>query len=161
MSLEIMEQETALQQVEEQKKYLTFSLGEEEFGVDIVHVTEIIGIQKITEMPDSAEYVKGVINLRGKVIPVIDVRLRFHLEERPHDERTCIIVTHVDSTIVGLIVDTVAEVLDIHRDNIDPPISGRLGKTEQHVAGLGRVGEEVKILLDLPSLLSGSALSAA
>lgn len=101
-------------------KYLTFSLGDEECGINIRNITEIIGLQKITEMPDAPPYVRGVINLRGKVIPILDMRLRFGVDEREYDDRTCIIVVMVDNISVGLIVDTVAEVLDIEHGNIDP-----------------------------------------
>jgi purine-binding chemotaxis protein CheW len=135
------------------EKYLTFALGDEEFGINIRSVTEIIGIQKVTEMPDVAEFIKGVINLRGKVIPVIDMRLRFGQPEREYDERTCIVVVNVDETSVGLIVDTVAEVLDIEDENIDPPPQVANGSSREFIEGLGRVDDEVKILLNIRKVL--------
>jgi purine-binding chemotaxis protein CheW len=158
---ELLEQEEATG-LEGSEKYLTFALGNEEFGINIRDVTEIIGIQKITVMPDVADYIKGVINLRGKVIPVIDMRLRFGLSERDYDERTCIVVVNLDSTSVGLIVDTVSEVLDIEEKNIDPPprvASG--GTSREFIEGLGRVEEEVKILLDIKRVLFDRAISEA
>lgn len=104
-----------------ENKFLTFVINGEEYGIEIRHVTEIIGIQNITVVPDMPQYVKGVINLRGKVIPVMDVRLRFCMGARDYDERTCIIVIKIEGQSVGMIVDRVSEVLDIPKDNIEPP----------------------------------------
>lgn len=134
-------------------KFLTFILGEEEYGIEIRHVTEIIGIQNITEVPDMPAHVKGVINLRGKVIPVMDVRLRFGMPERPYDDRTCIVVINIDGQAVGLIVDRVSEVLNIPKDHIEPPPAVKKGEESRFVQGMGKVGEEVKILLDARKLL--------
>ena len=134
-------------------KYLTFVLGAEVYGLEIRYVTEIIGIQKITPVPDMPDYVKGVINLRGKVIPVMDVRLRFGMDPREYDERTCIVVINAKDTIVGLIVDTVKEVLEISRDKIEDNQQLRKGRGNQFMQGLGKVGDEVKILLNAESLL--------
>lgn len=139
-------------------RYLTFSLGNEEYGIEIRNVTEIIGIQNITDLPDMADYVKGVINLRGKVIPVIDVRRRFMIEERPYDERTCIIVVNIRGMAVGLIVDSVTEVLDIPAKDVEPPPKVNQGVGSRFIQGLGKVGEEVKILLDVQKLLFGDEL---
>ncbi|MEW6771585.1 MAG: chemotaxis protein CheW [Bacillota bacterium] len=134
-------------------KFLTFILGEEEYGIEIRHVTEIIGIQSITEVPDMPAHVKGVINLRGKVIPVMDVRLRFGMPERPYDDRTCIVVINIDGQAVGLVVDRVSEVLDIPKDDIEPPPAVKKGEGSRFIQGMGKVGEEVKILLDAHKLL--------
>lgn len=134
-------------------KFLTFILGEEEYGIEIRHVTEIIGIQSITEVPDMPAHVRGVINLRGKVIPVMDVRLRFGMPERPYDDRTCIVVINIDGQAVGLVVDRVSEVLDIPKDDIEPPPAVRKGEESRFIQGMGKVGEEVKILLDAHKLL--------
>ena len=132
---------------------LTFRIGKEDFGLAIRHVTEIIGIQKITEAPDMPPHVKGVINLRGKVIPVMDVRLRFGMESREYDERTCIIVVRVEGKSVGLVVDQVNEVASIQEDQIEPPPHAGHGGTKSYIHGMGKIGEEVKILLDVPRLL--------
>ena len=133
-------------------KYLTFKMGVEEYGIDIRHVIEIIGIINITVMPDTPFYVKGVINLRGKVIPVIDVRLRFAMAEKKYDERTCVIVIMVGGQHVGLIVDEVSEVLDIPQPDIEvPPKMSKSGG--RFVQGMGKVGEKVKILLNADRLL--------
>ena len=134
-------------------KYLTFQIGKEEYGIEIRYVTEIIGIQKITDLPDTPDYVKGVINLRGKVIPVLDVRLRFGLVERDYDERTCIIVVNINGTSVGLIVDSVSEVLDIPSNDVELPPKVNKGGGSRYIQGLGKVGESVKILLNIHRLL--------
>ncbi len=134
-------------------KYLTFHIAGEDYGIEIAFVTEIIGIQKITEVPDMPTFVKGVINLRGKVIPVMDVRLRFGLEEREYDERTCIIVVEIKDTSVGLVVDLVNEVADIPEDQVEP--SPKTGKTtsSRFIKGMGKMDDEVKILLKVDKLL--------
>jgi len=131
--------------------YLTFQIGQEDFGIDIGDVIEIVGIQKITEIPDMPDYIRGVINLRGKVIAVMDVRLRFNMEERPYDDRTCVIVVTVGDLTVGLLVDRVNEVVEIAENLIEnaPPTQSE----DQYIRGLGKIGEEVKILLDVPNLV--------
>ncbi len=133
-------------------KFLTFRLASEDYGIEIRYVTEIIGIQKITDVPDMPDFVRGVINLRGKVIPVMDVRTRFHLPPRDYDERTCIIVVNINEMAVGLVVDKVNEVADIPDKQIEPaPRSGQ-GST-RFIKGMGKIGHEVKILLDVGRLL--------
>lgn len=134
-------------------KYLTFAVGREDYGIEICHVTEIIGIQKITDVPDMPGYVKGVINLRGKVIPVMDVRVRFRMPEREYDDRTCIVVVDVDGTSIGLVVDTVKEVADIPPNSIEPPPEVSDGNRQMFIQGLGKVGEAVKILLNVGKLV--------
>ncbi len=134
-------------------KFLTFAVGNEEYGLEIRNVTEIIGIQNITDLPDVPPYVKGVINLRGKVIPVIDVRLRFNFTERDYDERTCIIVVNINGISVGMIVDEVSEVLDIAENNIEAPSNFSQGVSSEYIKAFGKVGDEVKILLDTQKLL--------
>ncbi|MFZ5774742.1 MAG: chemotaxis protein CheW [Thermodesulfobacteriota bacterium] len=134
-------------------KYLTFHLAGEDYGIEIRFVTEIIGIQKITEVPDMPEFVKGVINLRGKVIPVMDVRTRFKLPNREYDDRTCIIVVNINNTSIGLVVDKVQEVVDIPADQVEaPPEKGR-GKRSRFIQGMGKLAEAVKILLNVEQLL--------
>nr|MBF0223711.1 purine-binding chemotaxis protein CheW [Desulfobulbaceae bacterium] len=134
-------------------KYLTFHLAGEDYGIEIAFVTEIIGIQKITEVPDMPRFIRGVINLRGKVIPVMDVRLRFNLEERAYDERTCIVVVDINSTAVGLVVDEVSEVADIPENDVEPPPNTGKGKSSRYLKGMGKMGDSVKILLDIEKLL--------
>lgn len=137
----------------QEDKFLTFALKKEEFGIEIRYVTEIIGMQNITEVPDMPHYIRGVINLRGKVIPVMDVRLRFGLEERDYDDRTCIIVININEQSVGLIVDRVSEVLDIPKGQIEPPPRVRKGESSRFIQGMGKVGDHTKIILNAHQLL--------
>ncbi len=138
-------------------KYLTFKLDDEEYGVEILKVREIIGMMGITAVPRMPTYMKGVINLRGKVIPVIDLRLKFGLEEIAHTDQTCIIVVDVGREI-GIIVDTVSEVLDIGDDSIEPPPSMGGSLDTSFILGMGKVEEEVKILLDVDKVLTTEKL---
>ena len=141
-------------------KYLTFTVGREDYGIEIYHVTEIIGIQKITDVPDMPAYIKGVINLRGKVVPVMDVRVRFRMPEREYDERTCIVVVNVNGTAVGLVVDTVKEVAGILESNIELPPEVAESSTQHYIKGLGKVGQDVKILLDAERLVRKEDIGA-
>ena len=141
-------------------KYLTFSLAAEEYGLEILKVREIIGIMDITSMPQMPAYVKGVINLRGKVIPVIDLRLKFGLEPAEYTEQTCIVVVDVGS-LVGVIVDTVQEVLDIDEKQIDPPPPLGASVDTTFIMGMGKVKDDVKILLDIDKVLGSDELAAA
>lgn len=135
-------------------KYLFFNIGDEIYGTGIANVIEIIEIQKITDVPDMPAYIKGVINLRARVIPVMDLRLRFGMEEREYDDRTCIVIVKVDAMSVGFIVDTVAEVHDILEKDIEPPpnFNSESGRN-RYVSGLGKVGDEVRILIDVNKIL--------
>lgn len=137
----------------QEDKYLTFVLNREEYGIEIKHVIEIIGIQNITSVPDMPHYIKGVINLRGKVIPVMDVRIRFNINEQAYNERTCIIVITVNEQLVGLIVDEVSEVLDIPKTSVEPSPRVNRGEGSKFVQGMGKVGDAVKILLSADKLL--------
>ena len=139
-------------------KYLTFKLGAEEYGVEILKVREINGIMKITAVPRVPEFVKGVINLRGNVIPVIDLRLKFGLEEIEHTEQTCIIVVNIGREI-GIIVDTVSEVLDIAGEQIDPPPQMGGMTDTSFILGMGKVADAVKILLDIDRVLDASEVT--
>lgn len=134
-------------------KYLTFHLGKETYGIEIYYVIEIVGIQKITEVPDMPEFVKGVINLRGQVIPVMDVRTRFKMAPREYNDRTCVVVVSVDDTDIGLVVDTVDEVADIPEADISPPPKIGKSASSRYIKGMGKTGEDVKIILDVNKLL--------
>ena len=144
-------------------KYMTFKSGNEYFGLKIQYVNEIIQFQAITAIPETEDYIKGLINLRGKVSPVIDVRLRFKQQPFEYNDRTCIIVINVKSTVVGLIVEKIAEVVEIKDENILPPPSiGRMDRAQQkYVYGIGKVGDSVKLLLDPDKLLNDEDLSVA
>lgn len=134
-------------------KFLTFSLGNEFFGLEICYVTEIIGIQPITEVPELPQYVRGIINLRGKIIPVMDVRLRFKKPFREYNDRTCVIVVDIREVSVGLIVDSVSEVLSIRDEDIVPPQELKSAQN-RYIKGIGKVGGDIKLLLDCDRLLN-------
>ena len=136
--------------------YLTFLLGEDTFGIGISYVKEIIGIMPITAIPEFPDHIKGVINLRGRIIPVMDVRLRFKRPQIEYDSRTCIIVVEILETSIGLIVDRVAEVVAIpEREIAAPPEINR--RESGYIQGFGKVGNEIKLLLDCNVLLSNEA----
>lgn len=135
-------------------KYLTFVLAGEDYGLEILKVREIICLMDITKLPKTPEYVKGVINLRGKVIPVVDLRLKFGLDEKEYDEETCIIVVDIGSVEMGIIVDRVSEVMDITAENIeDSPRFGADVSTE-FILGMGKMDDCVTILLDISKIFS-------
>lgn len=139
----------------QQGKYLTFQLGKECFGIEIRHVTEIIGLQPITEIPELPGYVRGIINLRGKVIPIMDVRLRFRKPFREYDDRTCVIVVDVKEVSMGLVVDSVSEVLSIPDCHIvSPPDVAKA--SSKYVKALGKFEDGIKLLLDCDALLTDS-----
>lgn len=129
-------------------KYLTFNLGREVYGLEIRVVTEIVGMQNITEVPDLPVYMRGVINLRGKIIPVIDAGIKFGRPAVAYHDRTCIIIMEIENALIGLIVDKVNEVIDIPDENIVPPPDGKTGFSNQFVKGIGMVGNDMKLLID-------------
>lgn len=143
----------------ESNKYLTFSLANEEYGVEILRVREIIGLMDITAVPQMPYYMKGVINLRGKVIPVVDLRLKFGMEPAEYDAQTCVVVVDVGQ-LTGIIVDTVREVLDVASDQIDPAPPMGAGVDTSFVMGMGKVKDSVKILLDIRKALDCPELAA-
>jgi len=134
-------------------RYLTFRLHDESYGINIAAVTEIIGLQKITPIPEVPAFIRGVINLRGKIIPIMDVRLRFNLPERPYNDRTCIIVVGVQDVAVGLAIDEVQEVVRIDPAQIDPAPTFVDNSQHQFINGLGKQGDDVKVLLDVERLI--------
>lgn len=152
---EVLEEEDTLR-----GKYLTFSIDSDVFGIAIRNVTEIIGIQPVTAIPDVPSYVKGIINLRGRIIPVVDVRLRFGREVVEYGERTSVIVVEFQELAVGLIVDSVSEVLEIPDENIVPPPVLRGVAQNRFINGIGKVGEEVKLLISCESLLDAEEAAA-
>ncbi len=134
-------------------RYLTFKLGREEYGLEILKVREIIGLMNITTVPRVPSFMKGIINLRGSVVPVIDLRLKFGLEELEYNDETCIIVLDVGQCF-GIIVDTVSEVVDISADNVEKPPSLGSQVDTSCIMGMGKVDDSVKILLDIDKVLS-------
>lgn len=148
----------ATQQDSRAGKYLTFVLAQEEYGVGILHVREILGMMPITPVPQTPEFVKGVINLRGKVIPVIDLRLKFRMVEAEYTQETCCIVVEVEGIQMGIIVDTVNEVMDVVADQVeDPPRFGTKVDTD-FILGMGKIADRVKILLDINKVLKSEEL---
>ena len=144
--------------VEKEGKYLTFTLDNEEYGIGILKIKEIIGMMPITTIPQTPEFVKGVINLRGKVIPVMDLRLRFKMEPMDYSERTCIIVVEIEgaagTVFIGIVVDAVSEVLNIKGDSIEEtPTFGTKLNTD-YILGMAKMEGGVKILLDIDRVLS-------
>ena len=119
----------------------------------IYHVTEVVGLQNITRVPDTPDFVKGVINLRGQVIPVVDIRLRFHIAPREYDDRTCVIIINLNEVAVGLVVDEVSEVRDIPEEKIDPPPRSISGARGRFIEGMGKMEDRVIMLLDVQTLL--------
>ncbi len=136
-------------------KYVTFKTGNEYYGLKIQYVNEIVVLQEITEIPESEDYIKGLINLRGNVIPVIDVRVRFRKDPFEYDDRTCIIVINSEETVVGLIVEKIAEVVEIKSEDIIPaPKLGNASAAQnKYVYAIGKVGNAVKLLLDPEKLI--------
>ena len=139
-------------------KFLTFHLESEVYALEIRFVTEIIGIQKVTMVPDTPSFIRGVINLRGKVIPIMDVRLRFGMNEQEYDERTCVIVVDVEDITMGLVVDTVSEVATIEEEQIDRSMAKK-SHSNSSIMGLGKCGDEVRILLDAKELIHSQDLA--
>ena len=148
-------EETLKKQDAELLQLVTFSIGEEEFGVDILSVQEIIRMMDITKVPRAPDFVEGVINLRGKVIPIIDLRRRFGLTTRDHAKHTRIIVIEINNMIVGFVVDSVSEVLRIPASTVEPPPPVVSGLESQYISGVGKLEDRLLILLDLNKLLSG------
>ena len=145
-------------------KYLTFALAQEEYGIGILKVKEIIGIMAITTVPRTPEYVKGVINLRGKVIPVVDLRSKFGMEVAAYTERTCIIVVEVSSgqqkILMGSVVDSVSEVLNIKAGEIEAVPNFGSSLDTDYILGMAKTNGGVKILLDIDKVLSREEISA-
>ena len=143
-------------------KYLTFAIGEQQYAFDILGVQEIIGATMVTSVPRSPDYFKGMINLRGRVIPVIDIRLKLGLEERPHDERTCFVIVSSDIegdvVSIGVIVDTVLEVIQLDGAQLQctPEFGYQIDAT--YVKGIGRVEEDIVILLEVQNILKRTDL---
>ncbi len=142
-------------------KYLTFVMSSEEYGIEILKVREIIGMMDITSVPQTPDYMKGVINLRGKVIPIIDLRVKFSMTEQEHTQETCTIVVEVNDSLIGIIVDTVSEVVDVGDEEIEEaPHLGQEIDTN-FIMGMGKLKEKLIILLDIDKVLSAEELEIA
>ncbi|MBF0207298.1 MAG: chemotaxis protein CheW [Oligoflexia bacterium] len=162
------EEETSIEiegEVKEKQEnvFLTFDVAEETYGIAIYNVTEIIRVVKITPIPDIYESIKGVINLRGKIIPVMDIRTRMGIDDKEYDDRTCVIVINAlfndpnkggDKGVdIGIVVDRVAEVIEIPREHMEPAPKVGEGQAQRFVRGIGKVGEKIRIIIDLDKLL--------
>lgn len=136
-------------------KYLTFFLDQEEYGLEILKVREIIGLMEITPVPRTPDFICGVINLRGKVIPVVDLRLKFAMLEVDQTNETCIIVVQAQDLEMGIVVDRVSEVIDIPTSDIQPPPAfGSKAVSIDYILGIGKTGERIKLLLNIDKVLS-------
>jgi len=139
-------------------KHLTFSLGNEDYGIPILKVKEIIGLMEITHVPQTPEFIKGVINLRGKIIPIMDLRLKFKMPEKDYNERTCIIVVevliHDAKRLMGIVVDMVSEVVNIQAAEIEPPPQYGTKVETGFLTGLGKVKGKVVMLLNIEQIIN-------
>lgn len=137
-----------------QNKYLTFYTDNQLFGIPIADVVQIVGMQEITKVPEFPYYAKGIINLRGIIIPIIDVRLRLKKEEIEYNERTCIIVTNIKDSYIGFIVDSVNEVANIYEDSISDPPQIDVNYVNIYIAGVAKANNSVILLIDLKKILN-------
>ncbi len=135
-------------------KYMTFAVGKEAYGLEIEYISEIIMVQTITEVPEVPGYIKGIINLRGKILPVMDIRVRFNKDALAYNDRTCIIVAIIDGTLIGLIVDTVNAVMDIDPKEITDPANSLAETQNRYIRGIGKTESGVVLLLDLDRLVT-------
>jgi len=153
-----MTNEAETSTAEREGKYLTFSLAEEEYGIGILKVKEIIGVMPITTVPRTPSFIKGVINLRGKVIPVVDLRLKFGMEETDYTERTCIIVVEIrgqtNQILMGVVVDSVSEVLNFKENDIEETPRFGVRLETDHILGIAKANQGIKILLDIDNILN-------
>src|SRR6056297_2698102 len=143
----------AEEQATQKGKNLTFNVDNETYGFEIKYVRQIIGLQEITPVPEQPRYIKGIINLRGQIIPVMDIRLKFQKEEKDYDDRTCIVVLDVDDVSLGVIVDRVSEVIEIADENITDAPDFDQEINERYIRGIGKIEEKVVILLDRKQLI--------
>ena len=158
------EMETAVAEILELAgKYLTFRLGSEEYGLEIMKVREIIGLMDITDVPRTPQHIRGVINLRGRIIPVLDLRTRFGMETILDSDETCIIVVETSSeagsTAMGILVDTVCEVMDIAEDDLEPPPTFGEEVDSSFIRGMAKCDDQVKILLNIGNILSATEVA--
>ncbi|WP_374011595.1 chemotaxis protein CheW [Pseudoxanthomonas koreensis] len=139
-------------------EYLTFTLGDEHYGVDILKVQEIRGYDSVTRVPDAPEYIKGVINLRGTIVPVIDLRLKLRLKDVRYDSFTVMIVLNVEDRVVGIVVDGVSDVVPLGEDQVRPTPEFGAAVDTRFISGIGTVDEQMLILLDIETLLDSADL---
>lgn len=141
-------------------QFLTFSLGNEAYGIEILKVQEIKGYTAITVIPNTPRFVKGVMNLRGTVVPVVDLRMKFGMPSMEYDKFTVIIVVTVNARVIGLVVDAVSDVLDVLPDSIELPPDLGPGSDISHLTGLAKAGEQLVMLLDIERVVSAEHLES-
>lgn len=137
--------------------YLIFTLGRESYGINILHVIEILGVPKITEVPNLPKHFKGLVNMRGSIVPVLDLRLWFGMEEKKYSERTCLVIVGAGEDVVGLIVDGVDTVREIQERQIEPPPKTG-SESSSYISGLGKINNQANIMLDLERLVQNAKL---
>jgi len=156
--------EAGIRSAERSGKYLTFRLAHEEYGLQILKVQEIIGMMDVTRVPRMPEFMRGVINLRGKIIPVVDLRLKFGMEAKEVTDKTCIIVVQLAGATLemttGVLVDEVSEVMDIEAEQIEPPSTFGASVNTEFILGMGKVGKQVLMMLDIDRVLSTDDVAA-
>ena len=153
-------QETFAGANDELLQLVSFNIGSEEFGVDILKVQEINRMVEITKVPQAPHYVEGVINLRGKVIPIIDLRKRFNLEVKEYDKNTRIVVVDIGGNIMGMVVDSVSEVLRLPSDTIEPPPEIAAGVNSEYIKGVAKLEDRLLIFLDLSKVIDVDEMAA-
>jgi purine-binding chemotaxis protein CheW len=153
-------QESARMAASDELQLVSFNIGTEEFGVDILKVQEINRMVEITRVPQAPHYVEGVINLRGKVIPIVDLRKRFNLELKEHDKNTRIVVVDIGGNIMGMIVDSVSEVLRLPASTIEPPPEIVTGVNSEYIKGVAKLDDRLLIFLDLSTVIDMAEMTA-
>ena len=151
-------QSNAAKQVADRREFLTFLLGSEEYAIDILKVQEIRGYESVTPLANAPRFIKGVVNLRGNIVPIIDLRIKFNLENAEYAERTVVVILNVARRIIGVVVDAVSDVIALDSDDIKPaPEFGTLFDT-RHLMGLGTIDERMLILVDIERLMTSDEM---
>jgi len=145
--------------VADSQEFLVFSLGEEEYAIDILKVQEIRGYENVTRIANAPDFIKGVTNLRGVIVPIVDLRIRFRLSEARYDSQTVVIVVNIGKRVVGIVVDGVSDVLTLPEEQIKPPPEFGLGLPLDYLYGLGNLGDRMLVLVDIEKLLTSEDLA--
>lgn len=144
-------------EIREEEKYLMFFLNDEYYGIPVLKVNEIIGLMEFTRMPCTPDFMKGIINLRGKIIPIMDLRLKFKMDERPYDEQTCIIIVEIPieghKKLVGIVVDKVAEVVNVYKSDIETSSQYSQNGEDSFLIGIGKVKDKIVMLLEIEAIV--------
>ncbi len=159
MMMQMTEEQSVATQGGMDREYLTFSLGEEEYGIDILKVQEIRGYDTVTKIANAPEFIKGVINLRGIIVPIIDMRIKFNLSHAEYNELTVVIILNVASRVIGMVVDGVSDVITLKPEQVKPAPEFGSAIDTQYVTGVGTVDDRMLILVDIERLLSSSDMA--